>query len=83
MAESSIAQLLQQIDQEYRAAQLGLTGLASGTARHDFITARTENLGVMHEQLIELVGPEKAIALVANTIWSSVDQKTAQNKNTR
>lgn len=66
MAESSVAQLLQQIDQEYRAAQSGLSGLASGTARHDFITARTENLGAIHEQLIALVGPEKAIALVVS-----------------
>jgi hypothetical protein len=40
MSESAVAQLRQQIQAEYEAAERGLSGLASGTARHDFITTR-------------------------------------------
>ena len=73
---SEVARLRGQIQAEYQAAQQGLSGLASGTARHDFITARTEHLATLHERLAEIVGPDEAIAIVANTIWSPVDQGT-------
>jgi len=72
--ESEIARIRQKILTEYEAAQRGLLGFASGTARHDFITARTENIGVLHEELIGFVGPDQAMAIVANTIWSPADQ---------
>ncbi len=49
MEQSEIARLLQQIDLEYSAAREALTGLACGTARHDFITARMERLSSYHE----------------------------------
>jgi hypothetical protein len=78
MHKSEIARLRQQIEQEYQAAHQGLSGLCSGTARHDFIRTKTENIEKYHEQLIELVGPEQAISIIANTIWSSVEQGTAK-----
>ena len=76
MPESEMARLLRQIEQEYQASKLGLEGLSSGNARHDFITAKAENIGKYHEQLTTLVGPEEAIAMIANTIWTPVDQGT-------
>lgn len=72
--KSEITRIRQEIQDEYEAAQRGLSGFASGTARHNFITARTENIGALHEQLVELVGPDQAIAIVASTIWSEADQ---------
>lgn len=42
---SEVASLLAQISAEYQAAQRGLSGLSSGGARHDFISAKTENTG--------------------------------------
>ena len=74
ISTSEISRLRQQIDQEYEAAHQGLSAFASGTARHDFIQARTENIGKYHEQLIQLVGPEQAISIIADTIWSPTDQ---------
>ena len=74
--KSEVARLREQIQAEYQAAQQGLSGLASGTARHDFITARTEHIGALHEKLAEIVGADEAIALIANTIWSPADQGT-------
>jgi len=73
MAQSDVAQILKQIEQEYQASKRGLEGLASGSARHDFISKKTENIGKHHDHLTELVGPEQAIALIANTIWTPVD----------
>lgn len=72
---SEVARLLAQISAEYQAAQSGLSGLSSGVARHDFISARTENIGKCHEDLTELVGSEQAISFIAQTIWSPADQR--------
>jgi len=74
--DSEVTQLLRQIEQEYQASKRGLEGLASGTARHDFIQKRAETIGQCHEHLSELIGPEEAIALIANTIWTPTEQGT-------
>lgn len=67
--KSEVAQLRQRIADEYQAAQLGLTGLASGTSQHHFITAHMENMGKTFETLTDLVGsPEEAIKMVADTL---------------
>ena len=47
---SDLATLMRQIELENEAAQRGLLGLASGTARHDFITARDHRIHVMHQK---------------------------------
>jgi len=62
--KSEVAQLLQQINLEYEAATRGLTGLSAGSAKHSFITARLEQIGVYHEQLASLVGEVQATQLV-------------------
>ncbi len=74
---SDLATLMRQIELENEAAQRGLLGLASGTARHDFITARDHRIHVMHQKLIELVGPDQAIKMVAETLWSSADREVS------
>ena len=63
--QSEVAQLMRRITEEYEAAQRGLTGFAYGAAQHEFITARMENVGQMHEELVDLVGPEQAIQMIA------------------
>ncbi len=62
---SEVARLMSKISQEYEAAQSGLSGLAYGTARHDFINARMENIAVLHRELAHEIGPAQAIKLVA------------------
>ena len=66
---SEVARLLSQISAEYEAAQRGLTGLAYGRSKHDFITARMENMGQLHSELQSIVG-DAAIALIADTLKS-------------
>ena len=64
---SEIARLRRQIELEYTAAQRGLQGLAI-TARHEFITARMENIGTCHESLKELVGEQQASVILTETL---------------
>ena len=64
---SEVARLLAQISDEYEAAQRGLSGLAYGISQHDFITARMENMGILHNELQSLVG-DAAIAMIADQL---------------
>lgn len=65
---SEVARLRQHIAQEYEAATWGLTGLASGTAKHGFITRRMEQIGTCHETLKQLVGEQEATRMLAETL---------------
>ena len=62
--KSEVARLLAQISAEYEAAYNGLHGLAQGTTRHSFITARMENMGKLQVELEKLVGDE-AMGMIA------------------
>ncbi len=68
MAESEVAQLLHAIEREYEAARAGLSGLASGTARHAFITGKMERIDGYHRVLAGLLGEQEAIKRVVETI---------------
>ncbi len=70
MAESEVASLMQRIDLEREAAQQGLTGLAYGIARHDFITARMERGAERILLLIQEGKLAEAIALMETETWS-------------
>lgn len=69
--QSEVRRLLQRIEQEYQAAQAALNGYAV-TARHDFITARLENMGRARDRLQQLVG-DKATRLMAECIEALPD----------
>jgi len=66
------ARLLAQIGREYEAAQRGLTGLAAGTALHEFITRKMEQMSDLHSSLQALVG-ESATALLAKHLETIPD----------
>jgi hypothetical protein len=74
--QSEVARLLAQISVEYEAAQRGLTGLASGTCNHQFITARMERISDLHTSLQALVG-ESATALLAEHLQAIPDIPTS------
>ncbi|HTD18186.1 MAG TPA: hypothetical protein VK667_01520 [Ktedonobacteraceae bacterium] len=62
--KSEVARLLKRIDLEFEAAQLGISGLAEGTARHDFINARMDQVGVIETQLATYLGKDEANRLI-------------------
>jgi len=68
--QSEVARLLSQISAEYEAAQRGLNGLAYGTSKHEFITARMEHMGQLHNELQTIVG-DLAIAMIAEKLSGS------------
>jgi len=57
---SDVAQLRWQIDREYEAAYKGLYGLASGTARHQFIHRKMERIHSYYQELVIRVGEDDA-----------------------
>ena len=65
---SEVARLLSQISEEYQAAQNALTGLAAGTGRHDFITAKMNHMGQLHTELQGHVGEHEAMAMIAHQL---------------
>ncbi len=69
-SKSEVASLMQRIDLEREAAQQGLTGLAYGTARHDFIIARMERGAERILLLIQEGKLAEAIALMETETWS-------------
>ncbi len=64
---SEVANLLSRITAEYEAAQHGLSGLAYGTAQHEFISARMEKMGQLHSELQSIVG-DAAISLIVDAL---------------
>ena len=60
MYKSEIAQLREQITEEYEAMKRGLTGFAWGTAKHNFIDARMKRVDHYHEQLVNYIGEHEA-----------------------
>ena len=75
MVGSEIAQIRETIAREYMAAKWGLTGLAQGTAKHEFISTRMERIEEGRKALEAFVGAE-AIALIAQTLDSIPEKPT-------
>lgn len=65
---SELRELLARIEAEFVAAKQGLSGLASGVARHDFIQRKMGEIDKLHEQIEEAVGSQTALALVVNAL---------------
>lgn len=64
MGESEVVRLRRQIELELEAAQRGLSGLALGTARHEFIRRRMERVGMYQDKLAMVVGEDAADRMV-------------------
>jgi hypothetical protein len=74
--ESDVARLVAEIDLQYQAAQMALSGVALGTSIHAFITARMERIEDARQELVELVGDEnEANKLVIEQMNKSADNK--------
>ncbi len=65
---SEVARILAQIRAEYEAAERGLSGLAYGTSRHDFVTQKMDTMGQLHEELKAIVGETPAMALIVEQL---------------
>ncbi|GCE14573.1 hypothetical protein [Tengunoibacter tsumagoiensis] len=73
MSQSEVAQFRQQIEIELTAMRRGLYGVAAGTARHAFIHARMENIGLCQDQLAHTVGDAEARLLVCELYMRTME----------
>nr|BBH95996.1 hypothetical protein KTA_41950 [Thermogemmatispora argillosa] len=77
MSGSEIARLRRQLEAEYLAGRWALYGLASGWAKHEYIQRRLRNMEEYQSRLAELVGVERAAAIVCEIIDDVRDQERA------
>jgi hypothetical protein len=61
--KSEVARIREQIALEYEAVKRVFTGFTP-TAKHAFITKRTENIARYFEELKQVVPPEEALEVV-------------------
>ena len=69
MSISEVAQLRASIETELVAMRLGLSGLAAGTAKHQFIEAKMKRVGGFEDQLATHIGKEQAIPLFLSSVY--------------
>ncbi len=60
MSRSEVQQLREQIEREMQAMNLGLSGVAAGVAKHQFIEARMQRIGQFEDQLAQHIGQHQA-----------------------
>ncbi len=72
MAESEVALLRQRIEDEYTAAQRALYAPAM-VAKHEFITARMENMQKANAELQRILGADEGRKIVAQ-IWENIPE---------
>ena len=66
MSSSEVARLREQVELEYEAMMLGLTGFAEGTAMHEFISARMARVEGYHEELARELGEPEATQIICD-----------------
>jgi hypothetical protein len=72
MDVSDVARVRRQIVEEMEAMERGFHGVASGTARHDFIQARMRNIETQQKDLEKLVGKNDAVTIVCELYMNTV-----------
>ncbi len=74
---SEVARLREQIETQVVAMRRGISGFSSGTARHAFMNARMERIGVCQDSLAGQLGEDAANMLVYgiyNTIMDAPER---------
>lgn len=72
--KSEVAQLRQQIALEMDAMRRGLLGISTGSARHAFIHARMERIGVCQDTLATSIGEQAATQIVCAVYMQAMEQ---------
>lgn len=75
MSESEVARLRRQIELEFEAMQRGMTGFAAGTARHEFIRVRMDQVGNYQDELAEHIGEVDASQIVCKLYLESTGEQ--------
>ncbi len=76
---SDVARLRWQIIQEMEAMRQVFDGYAAGSARHEFIHARMQNINGYQEHLAEYIGKNDAATTVCELYISTVGELTRRS----
>ncbi|GCE08904.1 hypothetical protein KDH_15020 [Dictyobacter sp. S3.2.2.5] len=71
---SEVAKLRQQIELELVAMRRGLSGLSCGDARHAFIRARMDRVGVCQDRLAHHLGESDATLVVCELYIQTMEE---------
>ena len=77
MSMSEVALLRQRIELELEAVRRAMYGPAVGTARHAFISARMNHVGMCRETLAHHIGSEAATQVVGQLYVQTMEQETS------
>lgn len=81
MSQSEVARLRESIRLSCEAAQRALYDPSLGSAKHEFITKRLENIQRVHVELETLVGADEAIKLVVETLENVEEVRNPQGEH--
>lgn len=78
--QSEVATLMRQIENDYTSAMQGLQGLASGTSRHEVITAKQAKIGGQINELTTFIGDDASDQFMMNLgIEPKQEQESVDN----
>lgn len=72
---SEVTELRQRIAEECEAGWQALHGVVLGTARHDFIRAKFNNIDAYHTRLRALVGIEEARTMLCEIYHTQANEQ--------
>ena len=75
MNQSEVARLHQQIELQLEAMRRGMNGLATGRARHAFIRAQMDHIGVCQDELAAYVGERNANQLICSLYMEVMERE--------
>lgn len=75
MNQSEVARLRQQIEIQLEAMRLGMSGFATGKARHAFIRAQMDRIGASQDTLAQQVGEGIANQMVCNLYMEVMERE--------
>jgi hypothetical protein len=75
MNQSEVARLRQQIELQLESMRRGMSGLATGKARHAFIRAQMDRVGECQDALAEYVGEGVANQVVCSLYVEVMEQE--------
>ncbi len=80
MSQSEVAQLRTQIEEELHAMRQGLSGLAAGTPKHEFLQAKMHRIGQIEDQLATHIGFDQATLFCCQTYIQIMEEPNAPKR---
>jgi hypothetical protein len=80
---SDVKAIRERIEQEIESTRSGMSGLSTGSARHEFIQDRLENMSRTYEQLEPLIGQDRAVEILSSVMERMYEQVKAVEEQER